>query len=109
MIRTVVASTFALALAWVPMAQAQDLAFPLSNDTSVTLMELYMSPSNVDVWEEDMLGTSVLGAGETADVVIADGRSDCIYDIRGVLADGDVVEDWGVDLCDLGSYAFIED
>ena len=90
------------------MAQAQDLSFPLSNDTSVTLWELYMSPSNVNSWEEDILGANVLGPGETTNVIIADGRADCIYDIRGVFADGDVVEDWGVDLCDVGSYSFYE-
>lgn len=108
MLRTVSALSAALFLAAAPAAQAQDLYFDLYNNTSDTLMELYISPSNVDSWEEDVLGLNVLGAYEATQVIIADGRGDCIYDILGVFANGDQVDDYGVDLCNLGSYEFFD-
>lgn len=106
MVRTLSALSAALFLAAAPVAQAEDLYFTLYNSTGVTLMELYISPSNVSSWEEDILGFDVLGSGQSVQVTIADGRSDCIYDILGVFADGDQVDDYGIDLCNLGSYEF---
>ena len=37
-------------------------------------------------------------------MTIADGRTQCEYDLRFVFEDGDVVEDGGIDLCETGSY-----
>ena len=113
MIRMVslVAATLAVVFAQtalVPAAQAQDLWFELWNDTSVTLTELYVSPSNSEYWEEDLLGAGVVFPGEGGDVMIADGLSTCSYDILGVFEDGDQLEDYGVDLCTLQSYTFTE-
>ena len=106
-----VAATLAVVFAQtalVPAAQAQDLWFELWNDTSVTLMELYVSPSDSEYWEEDVLGMDVVFPGEGGEVMIADGLSTCIYDILGIFEDGDQLEDYGVDLCTLQAYTFIE-
>ena len=108
MMRKLFALSFALILAGVPMAQAEDLVFTLSNNTSVVLMELYVSPSDSDNWEEDVLGNDVVMPSESGDVIIADGLSTCMYDILGVFEDGDEVEDYEIDLCELGAYAFYE-
>ena len=84
--------------------------FDLSNNTSVTLTELYISPTFADDWEEDILGTKVLSAGSTIEVTIDDGRETCIYDFLGIFADGDKVEDYDVNVCDLYNtgYQFYE-
>lgn len=84
-------------------ALAQDLKFDLINKSSYVVTELYASPDNVKEWEEDILGTDVLGSGETVEVTIADGRRACSYDLRIVFDDGDVVEDT-TDLCETGTY-----
>jgi len=84
-------------------AHASDLAFNFINKSSYVVVELYASPNNVKSWEEDILGTDVLGSGETVEVTIADGRRACKYDLRIVFDDGDVVEDT-TNLCDTGSY-----
>ncbi len=99
----------ALTFATASLAQAEDLLFELVNDTSVALVELYISPTNVDNWEEDVLGSEVLLPGEAIDIVIADGRRDCVYDILGVFADDDEVEGYEVDLCELEGYTFYEE
>lgn len=89
------------------VAHADDLVFSFENQTSYAIVELYASPSNVEGWEEDILGRDILEAGEAASVTIADGRRACEYDLRVVFEDGDVIEDT-TDLCETESYTITE-
>lgn len=82
---------------------AEDLDFMLKNSSSYVVTEFYASPSDVNSWEDDILGADVLGSGEAFNITIADGRTQCEYDLRIVFDDGDVVEDT-TDLCETGSY-----
>jgi hypothetical protein len=90
------------ALAAVP-ALAQDVQYELINNSSLTLMEFYSSPVSAPAWGDDILGASVLAAGSTGAVTIADGGAECAYDIRMVFDNGAVLED-SVDVCALASY-----
>ncbi|MFA5122228.1 hypothetical protein [Zavarzinia sp.] len=94
---------FAVSVSAAP-ALAEDLTFKLLNSTSVAVTEFYLSPTNVNDWEENLLGDDTLSAGTSTSVTVADGRKTCTYDIKSVFKDGDVVEDRGVNLCELGSY-----
>lgn len=85
------------------VASADDLIFMLDNQSSYTIVEFYASPTDVNDWEDDILGQSILEAGDAARVTIADGREQCEYDLRIVFDDGDVLED-STDLCETGSY-----
>lgn len=82
---------------------AQDMQFELINTSGYTLMEFYASPSDVGAWEADILGANVLPSGSSGTVNIADGRSQCTYDIRMVFDDGTDLTD-SVNVCDMGSY-----
>lgn len=84
-------------------AQAEDLSFQLNNRSGYDLYEFYASPTNVSSWEDDILGADILPSGESVEIIIADGRTQCDYDLRMVFVDGDVLEDT-VNLCDTGSY-----
>jgi hypothetical protein len=97
----------ALASVLAAPAFAEDLVFTLSNNTSADLQEFYTSPADVNNWEEDVLGTDMLGAGSSAQVTIADGRTQCNYDMRFVFTDGSELEDTA-DLCETGSYTLTE-
>jgi hypothetical protein len=88
------------------LAQQQDLVFTLINKTNATLSEFYASPTGVDNWEEDILGQDVLNVGESASITISDGRETCVYDIKGVFADGDSAEQYKVNLCETETYEF---
>lgn len=92
----------------VPNWNASGLVFTLVNKTSVDLREFYASPPEVDSWEEDILGSSILGAGHSVQIRITDGRRTCIYDLKGVFTDGDEVEQRNVNLCDLDTFYFTE-
>ena len=99
-----------MTLATSAIALASDVIFTLHNETSSALTELYLSPSNVDDWEEDILASAgPIEAGTMVNLTVEDGRTDCLYDILGVFADDDMVEDYSVDICDLESYSFTEE
>ncbi|WP_207779187.1 hypothetical protein [Zavarzinia aquatilis] len=89
-------------------ALAEDLTFTLNNATGAAVTEFYLSPANVDDWEENLLGNDALPAGTATDVTVADGRTTCLYDIKTVFKDGDEVDDRGIDLCQLGAYTIHE-
>ncbi|MEO3384860.1 hypothetical protein [Mesorhizobium sp. CAU 1741] len=96
--------SLAIAVSFVSSAAAaDDLVFEFHNDSSYNVVELYASPSDVDNWEEDILGLDILASGDMGRVTIADGRRACEYDLRIVFEDGDVIEDT-TDLCDTDSY-----
>ncbi|MEX0308198.1 MAG: hypothetical protein AB3N12_12515 [Ruegeria sp.] len=89
-------------------AAAEDLEFLIINETSYDLVEFNVSPASSGSWEGNLLAGGYLGADYEVGVLIADGLTTCVYDIRGVFNDGESVEDYGLNLCDLGEYAFVE-
>lgn len=101
------ACVLALSLASAP-AVAEDLDFTLTNDTESVLAEFYASPADVGEWEEDILGDDVLGPGESADITIADGRTQCEYDMKFVFDDGSETTVAAEDICETGSFTLTE-
>ena len=91
------------------IALAEDVSFKLYNDTSSRLVEFYVSPSELDDWEENLIpaGESVPPGG-SGTVDIRDGRTVCEYDIWGVFSNGSEVDDYDIDVCELESYTFFE-
>lgn len=106
-IKTLMAS-LALVVGFSAPVLAEDLLFQFNNDTSRAVAELYLSPSNTGAWEEDILGMDMLPSGQNVNVNVMDGRDVCSYDIQVVMEDGAVMEDYGIDLCDLGEYTVYE-
>lgn len=70
-------------------AGSQD--FTLINKTGVDIYELYISPSNSEGWEEEMLGKNeILKDGESVDCTF-DGSSAALWDIMIKDKDGNDV------------------
>jgi len=101
------ASAVAL-LAFQLPAFAEDLDFLLANESSADLVEFNVSPASSGSWEENLLDGGYLAPGYEIGVLIADGATTCVYDIRGGFADGSEAEDYGLDLCELGEYTFTD-
>ena len=93
----------ALALAAASPACAEDLVFTLINNSSVNLVEMYVSPHSADTWGENILTVDALNAGEQGDITIADGEATCDYDMRFVMDNGATV-DGSQNLCELGTF-----
>jgi hypothetical protein len=83
-------------------ALAEDLVFTLVNDSSLNLVEMYVSPHSADTWGENIL-YSELNAGEQGDITIADGETTCDYDMRFVMDNGNTV-DGNQNLCELATF-----
>lgn len=75
--------------------------FTLINSSSYTIVHLYVSPSDVDSWQEDVLGTDVLNPGDSVNVHFTsnDGSDTCVYDLRYDTDDGTPNYKYKVNLC----------
>jgi hypothetical protein len=102
-----VVSVLALPIASVGVqsAMAEDLQFTLKNTSSRELVGFYVESTDQNNWGDNILQGSIL-PGEMATVTIADGKTTCMYGIKGVFEDGSVVEEEDLDLCQLGSYTY---
>jgi hypothetical protein len=90
-------------------AAAEDMNFLLINDCSSNIEEFQFSPPSKSTWSDNLMPEGyVLPAGNKVDVVIEDGRDHCEYDLRAVFSDGVEFEEFGVDLFDLGEWAFTD-
>ncbi len=68
---------------------AEDLVFTLINDSSHTIVEMYVSAVDEDEWGENILMVEGVEPGVSGDVSIADGLDVCEYDLRFVTDAGD--------------------
>lgn len=79
-------------------AQAQQ-DFVLINRTGYTIDEVYVSASNVNNWEEDLMGDDSLENGQQLNVRFNKNNTECIYDIKVVYDDQESAEFRGINLC----------
>ena len=109
------ATTTAVALGLLSNAKTtlagENLVFALSNGSTYAITAFYASPSGVDNWEENILANVDVYPYERINININDGRDVCYYDVMTVFSDGEYIEEYDVDLCDLdgGSYDITED
>lgn len=85
---------------------AEDLVFTLVNDSSHTIVEMYVSETGSDQWGENILFAPV-EPGVSGEVTIADGLEVCDYDLRYISAEGGEAEDTQ-NLCELGTYTLTD-
>jgi len=90
---------FSLSLMLAPMAFAHGtenlapatiqnkLDFELHNQTGYLIEEVYVSPSNKDDWEEDVLGQDVLENGESVNITFTRQRQ-AYWDLKVVFKGG---------------------
>ncbi len=106
--------TAALAIPAVALTAQTALAgktdFRVYNGSSMTLTHLYVSDSSLDSWDNDILGQSVLPSGYNIQVVFSDPSPNrCLYDVRAIFADGQVLEDYRINVCNSSDYTFFDE
>jgi hypothetical protein len=100
-------SAFALVLVMVQSAFADPRDFELQNNSSVDLAFVYVSPSAMDEWGDDILGVDVLPAGQSVNVSFkAFDGSTCSYDVKVVGTGGESGVLYKVDLCSVSTVSF---
>jgi hypothetical protein len=99
----VVLSVFVAVLVLAPAGPAfagtQD--FTLVNKTGLRIVELYVSASSTDDWEEDVLGVDVLEDDEAVDIHFSPKEKAKSWDLKIVDSDGDEVVWEGLRLNDI--------
>lgn len=90
-------------------ALADPRDFTLINESNVTLTHIYVSPSDMSDWQEDVMGRDVLPPGDSVDIVFPSGSfapGDCLYDIKVLARDGREGYLYKIDLCSTSTVRF---
>jgi hypothetical protein len=69
-------------------ARTNSYYIDITNNTGYTIMYVYVSPDDSSAWEEDILGSEVLGDGYTRRIQL-EGYASPIFDVKLVDTDGD--------------------
>jgi hypothetical protein len=99
------AAAAALLIAQSVFADQRD--FTLQNNSSVDIASVYVSPTGVDSWGQDAMGTDILPSGQTVAMNFS-GANDaaCVYDIKVVGTQGQEGYLYKVDLCSISTVSF---
>ena len=84
----------------------QDRRVRIINATGVTMTHFYASNSGQNDWQEDILGQDVLANGASVVINIDDGSGACIYDFKARFSDGDVLERYRINVCQITEYRY---
>ena len=78
------------------------------NETRHAMVQFHASRVGTKSWEEDILGQDTLPVGGS--VTVNFGTDDyCLYDFLGIFDDGDKVEKYRINVCEIGSFRFTEE
>lgn len=78
---------------------AGDQDFTLVNQTGLTIMEFYCSPTSTNEWEEDVLGADTLASGDSLQISFSRGEEACSWDLKIKDEDSDEIVWMEIDLC----------
>lgn len=99
-ITTLAAALVTAALVSPLQAEEARQNFTIVNKTGYVLSELYVSPNKANDWEEDVLGSDVLGDGENRNIRFNRRTRTCMWDIKVVYSDDDSSAVWkNINLC----------
>lgn len=89
-------------------AAALDRRVRINNYTSYGIIEFYASNKGSRSWEEDILGRSILPAGQSVVINIDDGSGYCKYDFLAVFEDGEELVKYDNNVCELSQFNYTD-
>jgi hypothetical protein len=89
----------AVASVTVNAAQRRNLDFTLVNKTGIDIHEVYLNPTSVDTWGEDVMGKDILKAGEKVEITFSSAETECNWDLKIVDEDKDDIIWTKLNLC----------
>jgi hypothetical protein len=87
---------------------ALDRRVRINNYTSYDIVEFYASHRDSKSWEEDILGRDILPARSSVVINIDDGTGYCVFDFKAVFEDGEELEKYGNNVCELAEFNYTE-
>jgi hypothetical protein len=94
----------ALQAATGPPASALAQWVELTNNTRMTIVEIYISHVGAQLWDIDLLGTDLLAPASSVSVNIDD-TTGCLFDFKTVFDDGTTQIRRNVNVCGAEKYA----
>lgn len=95
-----------VAVVTVQSRDGQNRRVRIHNQTGWTMTHFYASDSRVDDWQEDMLGSDVLGAGSSVMMNIDDGSGACLFDFKARFTNGQELTRFRVNVCEIADYYY---
>ena len=89
-------------------SDGRDRHVVVRNDTQTTLFRLYGSNVNRSSWEEDVLGSDVLAAGQSINVNWDDGSCECMFDFKAEFSDSTETVRRGFNVCTESQWRIVE-
>src|SRR5262245_30258298 len=86
-----------------PPASALDRQIELTNNTRMTIVEIYISQVGAERWNIDLLSDEFLAPASSVRVSVDD-RAGCLFDIKTVFDDGATHLRRGVNICQMERY-----
>jgi hypothetical protein len=86
-----------------PPASALDRWVELTNNTRMTIVEIYISQRGAERWNIDLLSDDFLAPASSVRVSVDD-RAGCLFDIKTVFDDGATHVRRGVNICQVERY-----
>ncbi|MPN52273.1 hypothetical protein SDC9_199929 [bioreactor metagenome] len=83
------------------VAHADNLDFSLVNKTGYVISEIYVSSASTSDWEDDVMGSDVLGKNESVDIEFEKGSKGCKWDMKVVYDDGEEAVWENLNLCSI--------
>ena len=79
------------------------IVFDIVNGLDRRITQLYLAPSSGTDWEENVI-ESPLEGGETLEMTVDDGTSECLYDLKAVFKGRKDFEEREIDICKVQSF-----
>ncbi|WP_339739810.1 hypothetical protein [uncultured Maricaulis sp.] len=89
----------AAALSASASAQSVYSQITVYNDSGVAITAVFVGPSSQPDWGQNTLDTAQVWPGDDLVVTMSNENGECLYDLRYDFADGDVFEEYQVDIC----------
>lgn len=100
--RSLIPAALIAALAATAAVAQSTQQLTVRNRSGLTLVNFWASAQSNQSWENELLGSRVLGSGQNYSMTIRN-VVDCNYDLRMEFSNGNVVTDV-VNICAVGSY-----
>lgn len=96
----------AAVLSFPAIAESISSSVTFVNATGQDVVEIHTAPSATEGWSGNILTDGVLTAAGEHTVTVSADTEHCFHDFRFTLADGSVVEEVEIDVCDLDGNMF---
>mgnify|MGYP003642550235 CR=1 FL=1 len=102
----VLSAVAAISLSASAFAQTISSSVTIYNGSGVAITAVYAGPSTQADWGYNTLDVPQVWPGDDLIVTMTNSNGECYYDLRYEFADGDVYEEYEVDICSINGQRF---